>query len=113
MPKHTKYTEDKKITLEQIYNLLMGSVEPELTTDVLPHLVDLYANETAEDNKKRMERYEWAFTEFDRKFESFMALWKDYISQFQKDVLEEFKSVAIKQEIQELSDIEHSIDTEK
>ena len=65
--------------MEEIYNLLMGRIEPELVTDMLPKLESLYPNETAEEWKKRQVRYARAFALYEERFTTLMHRWKQNI----------------------------------
>ena len=49
----------------EIYDQLMSAIEPDLTTNQVPLLDQKYANETEQDEKVRMERYNKAFEAFD------------------------------------------------
>lgn len=49
---------------EELYNILMGAIEPELCTDILPVLDELYLDETQEHRILRMQRYVAAIERF-------------------------------------------------
>lgn len=57
----------------EFYDLLMGEIEPDLTTALLPLLPEMYADETPQEHAKRMIRYEKAFNAFDERSMVVMA----------------------------------------
>ena len=65
--------------MEEIYNLLMRQIEPELVTDMLPQLGELYPDETPAEWKKRQERYQRAFALYEERFTALMTQWKEDI----------------------------------
>ncbi len=60
-------------TTEDLYNLLMRGVEPDLCTDTLPLLDVMYADETPDQKKERMQWYSEAFQQFLGRYEKFTA----------------------------------------
>lgn len=66
-------------TVEEIYNLLMSQIEPELTTDMLPQLGELYPDETPAEWRKRQERYQRAFQLYETRFTALMNQWEQDI----------------------------------
>ena len=66
-------------TVEEVYNLIMREIEPELTTDMLPTLGELYPDETPQEWKKRQERYQRAFALYETRFTALMDQWKQDI----------------------------------
>ncbi|MBM3227241.1 hypothetical protein FJZ27_00010 [Candidatus Peribacteria bacterium] len=51
---------------QELYDSIMRGIEPELCSDTIPHLAEKYKDESKEDRAKRVERYNKAYTEFDR-----------------------------------------------
>lgn len=63
-------------TGDELYDMLMRSIEPDLTTDQIPLLDDKYKNETPEAAAVRAGRYQKAFAEYDRRLSAYLAkLW--------------------------------------
>ncbi len=60
-------------TTEDLYNLLMRGIEPDLCTDTLPLLDTMYEDETPEQRKERMAWYSEAFKQFLERYEKFTA----------------------------------------
>lgn len=46
-----------------LYNFVMSGLEPELTTDVMPYLDEMYEDETPAEQAERLERYQSAINE--------------------------------------------------
>lgn len=72
----------------QLYNLIMGGIEPELTTDMLPMLADIYADETPEQRKERASWYAIAFDIFEEKKKIFVEGWKNYYKNLRNQATE-------------------------
>lgn len=60
---------------QAIYDLLMKDIEPELTSDQVKLLKGTHTNETPAQKKKRAERYNKAFAEYDRRFAVYKQQW--------------------------------------
>lgn len=75
-------------TAEEIYNTLMFDIEPDLVTSVVPHLDEIYMNETSEEHAARSERYKRAFAEYGRRHDMFTALWNEEVEDYRDTVLQ-------------------------
>ena len=64
--------ENRKMA-EQIYNMLMANIEPELLLENIPTLDDTYKSESEEEHKARMKKYKAAYKKFDTKLAEFMG----------------------------------------
>lgn len=60
-----------ELTGEQVFDVIMGAIEPELTSAQVDGLTAKYANETPEQKQEREERYNKAYEEYDRRFALF------------------------------------------
>ncbi len=60
---------------QEIYDQIMRSIEPELTSTQLPLLPEKYPNETPEEKIARAARYTKAFAEYDKKFQEYCDKW--------------------------------------
>lgn len=56
----------------EIYNGIMREIESELTTAVLPTLKEKYSTETPEEHKARIEKYQKAFVEYDKRYQLYV-----------------------------------------
>ncbi|MDD4628322.1 MAG: hypothetical protein PHE68_02915 [Candidatus Peribacteraceae bacterium] len=77
-------------TGKDLYNLLMLSIEPELTTDQFSLLKTRYQNETQEQAKARAEKYSKAFIEYEKAYISFVEKMNRDLAGYRK---EQFQSV--------------------
>lgn len=71
MPTPTPPPADNQVVAEQIYDLLMGQIEPELLLANIPVLDAKYAAETPEEHAVRMARYAEAYRKFDAALKAF------------------------------------------
>jgi hypothetical protein len=96
----------------QIYDEIMASIEPELTSAVLPTLAEKYANETPEESKARGERYDAAFIEYDKRYATYMADMGGKVRSLQRTVRAGIESDEhVQEEQQSLTNLEASIST--
>ena len=97
---------DSEELAEQIYDLLMAEIEPDLMLANLPLLDEKYAGESEQDQKKRMARYERSYAEFDRQFNDFMNEVNDDVRDSKRASLAKQESDAKKSEQDELASLE-------
>ena len=57
----------------EIYDSIMGQIEPELVSSSIPLLRKKYANESQEDKAARRKRYNDAFAKYDEMYEAYIA----------------------------------------
>lgn len=60
-------------TGDQLYNMLMEKIEPDLTTAQLPLLDEKYKNELPVESQARAQRYEKAFAEYDKQLAAYLS----------------------------------------
>ncbi len=58
---------------EEVYNMLMAGIEPELLTSALPGLTAKYANETPAEKEQRDARYKRAFELYEKAFVAYLT----------------------------------------
>lgn len=68
----------------ELFDTIMGKIEPELTTTIYPTLPDIYKNETPEQKADREARYRKAFVAFDAQFDAYMVDLQARMSQLQQ-----------------------------
>lgn len=95
---------------EDIYNLIMGRIEPDLTTEMLPLLDDLYIHETPEQRAVRAEWYNKVFAKFDSEYTRFMDKLKDYYMGMQRHVKSSVRSIKENAEKESTRAIEDSLE---
>jgi hypothetical protein len=110
MAKQKSTQNDTTHVLQALYDMLMYDIEPELVTEMLPELPEIYANETEEEREERAERYARAFSLFSESLGDILALWKDELVAFRNQAFASFKEKSRQEDAEHLSDIEHSID---
>lgn len=71
----------------ELYDTLMGAIEPELTTAGLATLAAKYADETRDQKAGRAKRYNAAFEEYAKRFDAYNADWLSQFSAFQRQAL--------------------------
>lgn len=104
----TKTKPKKKQDITTLYNVLMGVIEPELTTDMLPDLDFLYAGETAELRSLRMTWYAIAFELFYARYEELMQQCRGIFQKVKKDVLKLGEEEVGKKDASAMSKLEES-----
>lgn len=104
----TPTTTQNPLAMEEIYNLFMREIEPDLTTDMLPFLDEMYEGETEEERKMRGESYAEAFEEFAVRFDKAMAIWKEQILKLKEWAFGIAREKSGKEDIAKLSEIEQS-----
>lgn len=72
---------------KEVYDSIMGNIEPELMTDNLGTLDEPYANESAEDRKTRYERYTQAFAEYRKQFTEWAGNLRQAVKTFRRSVI--------------------------
>lgn len=56
----------------ELYDAIMGEIEPELTSSQLPLLAAKYENESHEERKERLQRFNFAFTLYQRCYDEYL-----------------------------------------
>ena len=72
-------------TGQEIFDAIMGHIEPELTTEGLKATVETYKNETLEERKVRKQRYELAFERYEQAYEGYMATLHTQVTRYRRD----------------------------
>ncbi|MEI8230692.1 MAG: hypothetical protein WCG83_06185 [Candidatus Peregrinibacteria bacterium] len=90
----------------QLYDALMASIEPELTTTELPLLEEKYKSETPEQAKIRAVRYTKAYAEYDKAYEAYMGDAKVHLSLFRKSAFQSLEAESRTKEASALSVLE-------
>ena len=96
-------------TGDQLYNMLMSKIEPDLTTDQLPLLDEKYKNETPEQAQVRAARYEKAFAEYDKQLAAYLATLEAKVHQYQSTARKSLEHEERAKEEQALTGLEQEI----
>jgi len=110
MSKKTHITLQTEWKMEDIYNLLMSDIEPDLMTENISILDDLYSYESEEERKSRMEWYAEAMIIFKDRFEKFARIWKEEMTGIRSTVRDEQRAPEERKDRQKMRNVERSID---
>lgn len=66
-------TAEKRALAEQVYNMFMAEIEPELILENIPLLAETYKHETAEQHAARMSRYTAAYKKYEEEIKVFYS----------------------------------------
>ncbi|MDA1209042.1 MAG: hypothetical protein O2904_03355 [bacterium] len=69
---------------QELYDALMGQIEPELISSELPNMGARYAAETPEDTAKRASRYGQAFLKYQQSYEGFSKMKNEEVKTYRK-----------------------------
>ncbi len=72
-------------TGRELYDALMGHIEPELTTAGRTLLPETYKNETAEDKAARMKRYELAFERCEQSYNDYLQTLDTQVNRYRRE----------------------------
>ncbi len=69
---------------QELYDALMGQIEPELVSSELPNMGQRYTTETPEETAKRASRYGQAFLKYQKSYEGFRKMKDEEIVTYRK-----------------------------
>ena len=72
---------------DDLYDQIMGEIEPDLVSSVYKTLDEKYKGETLEQAAARKDRYEKAFKEYKRRFDLYTSEWNGQLRTFQTGVI--------------------------
>ncbi|MFA7682375.1 MAG: hypothetical protein WCX61_05085 [Candidatus Peribacteraceae bacterium] len=96
---------------QEIYDGLMGKIEPELLTANLPMLEEQSAHDTPEQKEERMQRYQKAFEEYDRQYQEYIQELTAAVENYKRTALKSMENQDRTEEANTLSNLENSIST--
>ena len=96
---------ENRVLAEQVYDMIMQEIEPDLVLAVIPTLDATYANESDADHESRMQRYAVAYKKFDIQFEKFMTDVNGKVRMTHRQALREKEEQAKSEEINTLTSI--------
>src|SRR3989338_10631299 len=71
-------------TGQELYDLIMGNIEQELTTEGLKTIAAKYANETTEEKYERKKRYDLAFDRYAQAYEGYIGTLQAQMERYRK-----------------------------
>lgn len=75
------------LTSDELYDSIMGRIEPELVTANQELVDELIKYDTSEERKERAARYERAFKTFEEEFKKEQAAWDQSFHAYKQSVL--------------------------
>jgi len=75
-------------TGEEIYNAIMGEIEPELLSQNIPSLDEKYSGETEEERAKRLKRYQEAYKTYDEKYTKWIEGLKQLVEKARRHAIQ-------------------------
>ena len=96
---------------DEIYDSLMASIEPELTSDNLSRIVEMTANETLEQRTTRADRYMRAFEAYDKKLLAHFNDWNQAFALYKKSSMKQTEVEVNQAEGSVIQEIENGFDT--
>jgi esterase/lipase len=97
---------ETKLLAEQLYDLIMADIEPDLLLANIPTLDQKYTGETPEEHAARMKRYEASYKKFDAEFSKFMTEVNEKVKTTKRTTLKEAEEQAKNQEENKLNSLE-------
>ena len=94
---------------DEVYNKIMGEIEPDLTTDQLPLMDEKYKNESEEDRKARMKRYAEAAKTFKVKYEEFKSNQEGGLKRFKRGAMGAIEEKSSNSDMNEMALLESAI----
>lgn len=71
-------------TGRELYDALMGHIEPELVTDAVKMIDGKYNDETPENHAMRMKRYNLAFERYEESYRQYMATLDAQVTRYRR-----------------------------
>ncbi len=94
---------------DEVYDGIMSTIEPDLTTSQLPLLAQKYQNETPDEASTRSARYTKAFAEYDRRYAAFTVQLESAVHTYQKIAVASVEEHSKMKEERDLSNLEQSM----
>lgn len=91
---------------DDLYNIIMAQIEPELVIGTVETLKEKYKNEPEADQKNRFKRYERAFEQYKIEKQLYLERAQEEVAHFLKNKRLEAEEESLKDEEQILSNLE-------
>ncbi len=96
-------------TAQELFDVLMKDIEPELTSEGQKRLAEKYANETLPEYAARRQRYELAFAQYDAAYEEYMDRLQTQVERYRRHSFEEVEMEDRQEEETEMKKLDHMI----
>ncbi len=93
----------------ELYDSIMGAIEPELVSSKLPFAADAFAAETPEQRAERAQRYQAAFDEYDRRFAAYQDQWNQELRTYKRHAMTFIEEKAQAEDENAMASIESSL----
>ncbi len=91
---------------EEIYDMLMREIEPELTSEFIDTLEEKYKNETPEEAEGRGKRYKKAFDRFEEAFAKYLMELNASVQSYRKSAFRSVEEESRGEDAEKMSAIE-------
>jgi len=95
----------------EVYNGIMGTIEPELMTDQIPLMKEKYKDETPEQKNARGQRYAKAMEEYDRRYAQYLQEQDANLRSFKVGAIHFVEDKVSESDQQKMLSIESSFNT--
>lgn len=93
-------------TGQEIFDIIMGDIEPDLVSDAAETLDQKYAGESPEQKAGRMARYQAAFAEYDVQYKEYMDAMNAEVNAYRQEALKLTEQNSQKKDETELQSLE-------
>jgi len=94
---------------EEVYDMIMGEIEPDLTTANLKKNEKKYTGETKDELQARMERYKAAFIEYKTRFAEYKTKQDDEVHSYGRNVMGVVEGQSSARDENTMQDLESAI----
>lgn len=95
----------------ELYDQIMGAIEPELLSANVPHLDEKYAGESDADRAKRYDRYTKAYAQYDKRYAAWESDMKNKVHAYRKTAFNSVEAESREEEVDSLKQLEADIET--
>ena len=93
----------------EVYDMLMAEIEPDLVTANLPTLQEKYKDESREEMQARAERYKAAFVEYKKRYAEYKAKQEEEVRSYGRDLMGAVEQKSEVRDAEALGDLESAI----
>lgn len=97
------------LTGPELYDHIMGPIEPELLSANLPQLKQMYAAQTPEERTVFSQKYKKAFVEYERRLAVYQQQWNQQLSAYKRHAIAYIEHQSAENETSQLQTLESSI----
>jgi hypothetical protein len=94
---------------QELYDLIMGQIEPDLLSVNVDGLAARYVQQTPEERSERAQRYRNAFSEYERRLTEYQRQWDEQLRTYKRLAIAYIEHQAQSGEVTDLQSIESSL----